>query len=105
MTDEKKTRSRSGKPEDIHPAARPFLWLEKPGTHFWILILLGVSALALLTIDFVHQRHEYLDWAGTPGFYAGFGFGGFIIAVLIAWALRQLLGRPGDYYDQEGDHD
>lgn len=105
MTDEKTPRKKPGKPDEIHPAARPFLWLEKPGVHLWILILLGIAALALVAVDFVHQRHEYLDWAETTGFYAGFGFGGLTIAVLAAWPLRRLLGRSADYYDQEGDHD
>lgn len=93
----------SGKPDErIHPAARPFLWLDAPwlkSSMIWILLVLAVG---LAAIDFVHHRHEYVPLAEFPGFYAIWGFGSFVLAVMIGWfVIRGLLGRREDYWDGE----
>jgi membrane protein YdbS with pleckstrin-like domain len=60
--------------------------------------LYSVCAL-LLAVEFLYQRHTQHDWDSWPGFYAGYGFVGCVLLVLIAKLLRRLLKRPEDYYD------
>jgi len=95
----------SGKHDErVHPAARPFLWLDAPwlkSSMLWILLVLAVGFGA---IDLVHHRHEYVHLAELPGFYVLWGFGSFVLAVMIGWfVIRGLLGREEDYWDGEGD--
>jgi hypothetical protein len=60
--------------------------------------LYGICAL-LLGADFLFQRHTQHAWDGWPGFYAGYGFVGCVLLVLIAKLLRRVLKRPENYYD------
>lgn len=92
-----------GKKDDlIHPIARPFLWLESNWLKSSLVWVLGVVVIGLGAIDFVHHRHEYLEFAQTPGFYAMAGFGSFVLAVMGAWfVIRRFLGREENYWDGE----
>ncbi|PIW27166.1 MAG: hypothetical protein COW29_11910, partial [Rhodobacterales bacterium CG15_BIG_FIL_POST_REV_8_21_14_020_59_13] len=67
MTDDSKTPGPAASGDEIHPAAKPFLWIEKPVVHLWFLILLAATSFALGAIDFIHERHEYVDWAEWHG--------------------------------------
>jgi hypothetical protein len=86
------------KNDDIHPLAKPFLFLDNPkvkAAPFYIFLFL---ALALLVVEFVHPRHAYGKWEEIFGFYEIEGFFGFCLAVLSGWPLRWLLARDADYY-------
>lgn len=105
MTDDSKTSHPAGSDEGIHPAAKPFLWLDHPiakAAPFWIF---GIAALSLLVVEAFNPLHAVSKWDDVFGFYEIEGFVGFCLAVLAGWPLRRLLGRPENYYDQEGDHD
>ncbi len=105
MTDETRTPEQAGFDEGVHPAAKPFLWLDHPAAKaapFWIF---GMAAIALLIAEMLHPLHAVSKWDEVFGFYEIEGFFGFCLAVLAGWPLRRLLGRPENYYDQEGDHD
>jgi len=52
----------------------------------------------LLVIDFLYHRHSMHPWDSWWGFYAGYGFLGCVLLVLIAKLLRKLVKRPEDYY-------
>lgn len=95
----------SGKHDElVHPAARPFLWLDAKWLKSSMLWILLVLALGFAAIDLFHHRHEYVHLAETPGFYALWGFGSFVLAVMVGWfVIRGLLGREEDYWDEEGD--
>lgn len=86
--------------ELIHPVARPFLWLDSgwlKGSMIWIFL---VATLGFVAVDFFHHRHEYVDLAEFYGFYAMWGFGAFVLAVMVGWfVIRGLLGREEDYWD------
>lgn len=84
-----------------HPAARAlFGWVEAKSTPTFILV--GVIALSVLlfVIDIFVDRHEYLHFAESLGFYGLWGFGGFALAVLSGWPLGRLLRRDEDYYGE-----
>ena len=95
----------SGKHDElVHPAARPFLrldakWLKS--SMIWVLLVLTI---ALAAVDVFHHRHEYVHLAETTGFYALWGFGSFVVAVMIGWfVIRGLLGRAENYWDGEDE--
>ena len=86
----------------VHPAARPFLWLDAPWLKKSMIWILLVATLGFVAVDFFHHRHEYVHLAEFYGFYAMWGFGAFVIAVMGGWFLvRGLLGRSEDYWDRE----
>lgn len=93
------------KQEDpVHPIARPFLWLESKWFTSSLVWVLGVLAIALGAFDFLHHRHDYLDFAQMPGFYALAGFVSFVVAVMGGWfVIRHFLSRPENYWDGEAD--
>ncbi|WP_417483016.1 hypothetical protein [Maricaulis sp.] len=92
----------SKKDDLIHPIARPFLWLEADWLKASLVWVLGVLTIGLAAIDFFHHRHEYLEFAQMPGFYALAGFGSFVLAVMGGWfIIRRFLGREENYWDGE----
>lgn len=83
----------------IHPLARPFLFLDsKLGRTlpFWIFLVLLAATLVGEYFHHFHAEFEYQFF----GFYAAMGFFGFCLAVLMGWPLRALLGRDEDYYEK-----
>jgi hypothetical protein len=64
--------------------------------------LYGVCAL-LFAVEFLYHRHAQHPWDGWSGFYAGYGFAGCVLLVLIAKGLRRFLRRPEDYYGDGAD--
>jgi len=62
--------------------------------------LYSVCAL-LLGVEFLYHRHALHPWDGWPGFYAGYGFFGCVLLVLVAKLLRRFLKRPENYYGEE----
>ena len=62
--------------------------------------LLGLCAL-LLVIDFFVAKHGKFDLEHYWGFYGFFGFAAVVALVIAAKALRFLVNRPEDYYDDE----
>lgn len=101
---------RDPKHDEIHPAARPFLWLESARSRALPMYIFGGLALLLLVWEFFNPRHGYAKFEELFGFYEIEGFFGFCLAVLAGWPLRKLLARPADYYtpkeerEQEDDN-
>ncbi|MEM7767811.1 MAG: hypothetical protein AAF253_10025 [Pseudomonadota bacterium] len=84
-----------------HPAAKAlFGWVEAKSTG--TILFYGVIglAIALFAADLVVDRHDYLSFAETFGFYGFWGFGAFALAVLSGWPLGHLLRRDEDYYGE-----
>ena len=63
-------------------------------------VIYGLFALCglLVVLDFVIHRHAIHELEKIPGFYALYGFGAYVLLVLIAKVYRLLLMRPEDYY-------
>ena len=66
-----------------------------------ISFLLALAGLALIAADFLHEKETHFDFEGWPGFYAGYGFLAGVVAVALVLALRPLLRRKEDYYDED----
>lgn len=64
----------------------------------WGLTFLG---LGLFLVDFFYHRHVIHDWEGLAGFYPVYGFVGIVVLVYGARALRRLVARPEDYYEDD----
>jgi hypothetical protein len=61
---------------------------------------LWAVGIVLVLLDAVVHRHEDLDFAATPAFYAAYGFFACVLLVLAAKALRRVLKRPEGYYER-----
>jgi hypothetical protein len=81
-------------------AEREHLFDKPRNVRRLLYVLYSVCAL-LFAIEFLYQRHAQHPWDGWPGFYAGYGFAGCVLLVLIAKLLRRFLKRPRNYYDDE----
>ncbi|PWE17002.1 hypothetical protein DDZ18_09870 [Marinicauda salina] len=93
------------KRDDVHPFARPFLWLDKPWARRAPLYIFGALAAIGLVMEYLVPRHAVGKWEQVFGFYEIEGFFGFCLAVLAGWPLRWLLARPADYWERGGDDD
>jgi len=87
--------------ENMHPMSKLlFGWVDSPRTPFLILVSVVAICAGLILVDLVIDRHEYLDFANSTGFYAFWGFAAFALAVLSGWPLGKLLRRDEDYYGE-----
>ena len=65
-------------------------------------LLMGfyVVCALLVVADFVIHRHIYLIWEKIPAFYAIYGFVACVVLVILAKAMRTVVMRPENYYDE-----
>jgi len=91
--------------EDIHPLARPFLWLVSDGARKGFMYVVGFAALLSIGADFLVHRHSHFQFEAFKGFFAFFGFAAFAFVVLMGWPLRRLTGRSEDYYPESTEDD
>jgi hypothetical protein len=75
-------------------------WLDRPENVRKLYLALWAFGLAWVVPDFFLHKHEDVEFAVTPGFYAFFGFLACVALVLMAKILRRILMRPEDYYDR-----
>jgi hypothetical protein len=78
-------------------------WADRPEIRQRIRNTLYVVCLLLIAADFVVHRHTELSLEKIPAFYAIYGFAALVGVVLLAKALRKLVGRNEDYYEQDKD--
>jgi membrane protein YdbS with pleckstrin-like domain len=83
-------------------AEREHLFDKPRNVRRLLYVLYSVCAL-LLAIEFLYHRHSQHTWDSWPGFYAGYGFVGCVLLVLVAKLLRRFLQRPANYYDDGDD--
>ena len=81
------------------PERRPY-WLDRPQNVTQLYRALWAVGIALVLAELFVRRHEDLALAEWFGFYALFGFVACVVLVVTAKALRRVLKRPEDYYDQ-----
>lgn len=93
--------------DDIHPAARPFLFLGEPKVkrNFIWVMLAGLLISSILGI-FHPQKHpapwESIGDFTIPGTWAIFGFLAYSFIVFAAPLLFKLLAKSEDYYGEGG---
>lgn len=75
-------------------------WLDDPANVTRLYRGLWGAGLLLLAAELFVHRHEDFDLATLFGFYAFYGFFACVALVLAAKALRRVLMRPEDYYDE-----
>jgi hypothetical protein len=61
--------------------------------------ILAALCAALLLADLVYAKHGHYGFESWISFYGLFGFGSAALLILVANALRRVLGRDEDYYD------
>ncbi len=107
----KKASSKSAAPrkpahdEDIHPVARPFLWLVSDRVRKGFLYFVGFAMVLSMGADFLIHRHGHFHFEEYQGFFAFFGFAAFAFVVLMGWPLRRATGRSEDYYPESTEDD
>ena len=87
------------KHDDIHPAARPFLFLGKESVkrNFIWFPLVGMVICIILGWFFPQAKALPIE-KYIPGSWAIYGFVAYSLIVLSANTLFKLLGRDEDYY-------
>jgi hypothetical protein len=75
-------------------------FFDKPENISKILKVFYAICILLVVADFIVHRHIYHAWEKIPAFYAIYGFVGCVVLVLIAKAMRKVLMKKEDYYDQ-----
>jgi hypothetical protein len=60
---------------------------------------LYIACIVAFACDLLVHRHVDHSWEALFGFYGVYGFVACVLLVLIAKALRKVLMRPEDYYD------
>ena len=79
-------------------------WAENPSIQQKIRYAIYTICGLLALTDLVVHRHTYLPVEEMPAFYAFYGFAALVAVVLLAKALRKLVGRDEDYYEKDDDH-
>jgi len=94
------------KQDDIHPAARPFLFLGslKTRRNFIWLPLVGMIICIILGVMYP-QKHPLPYEKYIPGSWAIYGFIAYSLIVLSANTLFKFLGRDESYYGEGGLQD
>ncbi|MGR3291403.1 MAG: hypothetical protein ACU0C9_09450 [Paracoccaceae bacterium] len=87
---------------DGYPAiGRLLLWVDRPGSAKKIFWALAGICLLLFLIDFTFEKHGKFDIENLPGFYGVYGFISFTGLIFVAKALRVLIKRPEDFYQDK----
>ncbi|HED40731.1 MAG TPA: hypothetical protein ENJ13_09920 [Chromatiales bacterium] len=73
---------------------------DKPENVKRLLRALYLICIGLVVADFVIHRHVSLGWEEIPAFYAIYGFVACVILVVLAKAMRKVVMRKEDYYDE-----
>jgi hypothetical protein len=79
-------------------------WAERPLVQQRIRYGLFAICGLLLSADLFVHRHTYLPVEEIPAFYAFYGFAALVAVVVLAKALRKLVGRGEDYYQKDDDN-
>ena len=80
-------------------------WAENPVIQQRIRYAIYAVCALLVTADLIVHRHTYLPVEEIPAFYAFYGFAALVGVVLLAKALRQVVGRDEAYYQRERGED
>jgi hypothetical protein len=75
-------------------------FFDKPENIKKMLRVFYVMCGLLVIADFIVHRHVYHDWENIPAFYAIYGFVGCSVLVFVAKAMRKVIMRGEDYYDE-----
>ena len=79
-------------------------WADSPVVQQRIRYGLFAICGLLVIADLIVHRHTYLPVEEIPAFYAFYGFGALVGVVVLAKALRKVVGRSEDYYLKDDDH-
>jgi hypothetical protein len=75
-------------------------WLDRPENVARLYRMLWIVGGGLALLDLVVHRHAEAGFDGWFSFYALYGFIACVGLVLAAKALRRVVMRPEEYYDQ-----
>ncbi len=77
---------------------------DKPENVKWLLRFFYASLVVLLICDLFIHKHAEFPWEDAFGFYASYGFVSCVLLIFIAKALRLMIRRDEDYYDEDATH-
>ncbi len=64
------------------------------------LTIVGAVCVILFGLEFAVEKHPHFSWEGWVAFFALFGFASYSFIVYAGRALRALVMRREDYYDE-----
>ncbi len=90
----------------VHPAARPFLFLFRPGLGLFIVIALAAVLVASFAVEFVVSGSETLSkYPEVLGAYEWMPILAAAGAILFAWVLHLLLSAGPNFYERAAGDD
>ncbi|RKQ70893.1 hypothetical protein DES40_0196 [Litorimonas taeanensis] len=90
------------KAEDIHPAAKPFLFLGEEKVKRGFIVLPFVGMIITIILGMIYPLKHPAPWEVFPGSWAVFGFIAYSLIVFAAKPLFKLLARDETYYGEGG---
>lgn len=99
MSDEGKPEAPVGEPGEHPLSVLLFSWMRGKMFVRVLAIMLAVIGVASIGLEAWLSYTPVKGITSMPGFYAGFGFIAFALAVLSGWPLGKLLRRGEDYYE------
>jgi hypothetical protein len=76
-------------------------WFERPRNINLMIATLVIVCAGLVLAELFYHPHGHFPLEETIGFHAWFGFVAFVVIVFLGRALRQIVGREEDYYDDD----
>lgn len=78
-------------------------FFDNPHNVTWILRVFYAICVLLVLADFIVHRHIYVKFEEIPAFYALYGFVACVVLVVVAKAMRKIVMRDENYYDNRED--
>jgi len=75
-------------------------WLDETKNVNKVVYTLYGICLGLICLDFFYHKHPHFGFESWWGFYALYGLFGSISLVMLSKAMRIVLKREEDYYDE-----
>ena len=75
-------------------------WLDEPRNVDKLVYLVYGICVGLLFADLLYDKHPHFAVEGWLDFYGFYGFASYTALIFIAKALRKLVRRREDYYDE-----
>ena len=76
-------------------------WLDDPRNRSRVFYALAIVCVLLVVADFLYEKHGHLDYQNWFAIDAAAGFLAYCTIVFSAKALRKVLRRKEDYYEDE----
>jgi len=86
--------------DEAIPDVEKKYWLDEPKNVNKIVYTLYGICVGLVCLDFFYHKHPHFDFESWWGFFGFYGLVGSVSLVMVSKAMRIVLMRKEDYYDE-----